>query len=248
MEPTVKVLYSESTIPDLKTGSAMSLGVANSLFEIRDVECAECNRIESVTYEIKYMADDGVRTCCCVQSLGNGEGSVINHIRNLTIENMNAFKAFNVRNDVMFKNPFDILRSSCENMLSCVLPELEAYCLAYKAVDIISSYEVDNCHLKLHGDVESIMLLIKNSPKDFIQMFEETILKNPQNTSLIVAIENLIYKTERYVEFLSSRHDNSEGLTQILQEATRKATMINSKSILYGVEPPYIPTYEAYEH
>ena len=249
MEPIVKILYSESNIPGLTSGTILSLGAANGLFERRDADCIDNHEVESVTYEIEYSVEDDIRTCCFVQTLGNGAGSVINHIRNVTIESLESFKAVNFRHgDSMAKNPFDILRSSCENMLSFVLPELERYCLAYKAYDIISSYEVDNCHPRLSGDVDSIVQFIQSSPGEFIRLFEDVILKNPQNISLIVAIENLIEKTERYCALLNGVRDNSENLAQIIKDATRKATMINAKSILYGVEPPYIPTRDSYEY
>lgn len=239
MEPFVKILYSECDAPEFRDGGIVSLGNANSLFEQRDFLCAENQTIENVVYEISYEVDSEMRTYCCSQNLGDGDGSVINHLRRETIDALEALDVFPVGDAVSAKSPGDILKTACKNMLHVVLPELEAYCLAYRANEIISASFVDNCHPRLLEATDEIIALVKSEPAVFIQMLEDVIATNPDNTGLIFAVENLIDKTEKFMHFVCQKDGEKGELVHILKEATQRASVINKKSIFYDMEPPF---------
>lgn len=249
MEPSVKVLYSESNHIKLQPGSVMSLGAANSLFEQRDFECSEQKTAENLVYEISYYVNNELRTYCCSQNLGDGEGSVINHLRKSTIEQLEILDASCppvVSSAGVSKTPFSILRVSCNNMLQLVLPQLEAYCLAYKTVDIIESYDVKNAHSSLQNGLSATLSLIQREPDVFLTMLDDVISKNPENVSLISAVETVIDKTERYVSLLEKKDGSSKDLVEILKQATRRATLINENSVLNYAPPPVdkVPYFE----
>lgn len=239
MEPFIKILYSECDDPTFRAGNIMSLGDANSLFEQKDYMCAENKVVENIVYEISYTVNDEIRTYCCSQNLGGGEGSVINYLRKETIGALEALYSFSVPGSTTSsKNPFGVIRRACKNMLDFVLPELEAYCLAYRANEIISSFFVDNCNPRLQEGTDKLIGLVKSEPLEFIKMLEEVIVTNPDNTGMIFSVEGLIDKTERYMHFVSHKDEENDKLVDILKEASERATAINSKSIFYGIEPP----------
>lgn len=251
MEPFVKILYSESNDAQLQTGSILSLGYANITFEQRDYSCAVGKHIENLVYEVNYMADGEVRKYFCSQNLGDGHGSVINHLRKETLDALECLKLINRSKATnQSKNPFGILWTSCENMLHIVLPELEAYCLAYRIFELVASYHLDNCHSRLQEDLESIISLIKEDTSGFIEMLDEIIIKNPDDTSLIFAVETLIDKTERYKSFVEQKDGEKDNLVDILKDATQRSATINSKSIFYDLEPPpqQVEAEGLYEH
>lgn len=239
MEPSVKILYSESDNLNIQPGAVMSLGIANSLFEQQDIECEENQVIENVVYEISCFTEDDTRTYCCSQNLGDGDGSVINHLRKNAIEVLETlkgsrFKGSNINN----KNPISILQTSYENMLRYILPELEVYCIAYKAHDVIESYNVDNCDKLLLSDVPFLMSAIKTSSDAFIESLERVVEKNPDNTSLISSIEVIIIKTEQYLRLVNNQENYKDSIIDVLKEATKRATVINSNSSLYYYDAP----------
>ncbi len=239
MEPVVKIQYSESKNPEIQCGQVLALGDANSLFDTLDTYCEEQNIIENILYEITYTVNDCNRTYLCSQNLGDGDGSVINHLRKNAIEALEMLEDSGVgtKKDVG-KDTFSILQGSYKNMLQYVLPELEAYCVAYKVFDVISSYGVDNCNPALWGDVSSLTLIVKNTPEQLISMLDEVIEKNPDDTGLISSVEVAINKAEQYVAFVSNKENDKESVIDLLREATKRATAINSNSVFYGMEAP----------
>lgn len=239
MEPFVKILYSESNDSQLQTGSILSLGCANITFEQRDYSCAACNHIENLVYEVNYVVDGELRKYFCSQNLGDGQGAVINHLRKETLDALECLKLINRSTATnQSKNPFGILWTSCENMLHIVLPELEAYCLAYRIFELVSSYRLDNCHPRLQGDLESIISLVKEDASGFMGMLNEIIINNPDDTSLIFAVETLIDKTAIYKSFIEQKDNEKDNLVDILKDATQRSATINSKSIFYDLVPP----------
>lgn len=241
MEPFIKILYSECDEPKFCSGSILSLGDANSLFEQKDFICSENKIVINIVYEISYAVNSDVRTYCCSQNLGNGEGSVINYLRKETIDALEELNSFGFQESTLVskkRNPFGVLKKACENMLNVVLPELEAYCLAYRANEIICSCFIEKSDSEQIMSIDEYISLIKKEPFAFIQTLENIILTNPDNTSLIFAIEGLIDKTERYMQFVTQKESENGNLVDILKEASQRATIINSKSIFYDVEPP----------
>lgn len=238
MEPIVKILYSESDNSQVQSGCVLALGDANSLFEELDVLCEEYNTIENIVYEISCTVNDKERNYVCSQNLGDGDGSAINHLRKNAIEVLELLETSNIKKSKSEgKDTFSILQNSYKNMIQYILPELEAYCIAYKAFDVVSSFGVDNCCADLRGNLDSLMLLVKGSPQGFIAMLEEIIEKNPDNLSLISSVEVVIDKTEQYIRFVSNKEGNKASVIDLLREATKRATVINSNSVLYGMEP-----------
>lgn len=241
MEPFVKILYSECSDFKIQAGDTIPLGLANSMFEHQDVVCEEKHVVENVVYEIVYFVDNDTRTCMCSQNLGDGDGSVINHLRKNAIEVLGILKNPDVKDKrVNNKNPFFILQNSYENMLQHTLPELEIYCIAYKTHDLIESYGVDNCDLVLMSDTSSIIDFVKSSPGEFLDMLDKVIEKNPDNLGLIFSVEAVISKTEQWVQYVEHKDGDKDKIADILKEASKRATLINSKSVFYGVEPPEI--------
>lgn len=247
MEPSVKIWYSESDHPKLQPGSLMSLGAANSFFEYRDVICEDANTIENVLYEVSYMVNGEVRTHVTSQNLGDGEGSVINHLRISTIDALKAFGNISPNSQsAPSKNPFSIMRTSCHNMLQVILPQLEAYCLAYKVFDLVDSFGLSELDTFVQGGISSIMCLIQNEPDKFVGLLDDICKNNPDDTSLVSAVETLLYKMERYVELTSHPEGQSEDFVEVLQRATQKAIIINEHSIL-NQEPPPVKGEACYE-
>lgn len=233
MEPSVKIIYSESSLSLLSVGVALPLGEANRLFEVRDIECQDGKTIENIMYEISYTIDGSPHSYCCSQNLGEGDGSVINHIR---LQALDALQTLNASCQPVFlngsKNPFLTLQKSYDNMLNRTLPELEAYCIAYKVVDTINSYNINNCNAALLSGINNITSFIKTDTNGFIGMLDEIIAKNIGNTALISSIEVLIINSQRYAQLV-----NKSSLEELLKEATQKATLINPNSVLNCLEP-----------
>ncbi len=233
MEPSVKIVYSESSLDTIKEGEVIPLGVANRLFEQRDVECEDAGLIENVMYEISYVFDGAPHEYHCSQNLGDGDGSVINHIRIGALEALKMLQlSSSMRSSSVVKSPFSILEKSYDDMLNRVLPELEAYCIAYKTHEILTSYGVDNCNFILLSDVPELSDFVKEQPNNFVLLLEDVIARNPENTSLVSYIETTIIKAQQF-----SRLCQKTSLEETLKEATQKATVINENSIL-NVEVP----------
>ena len=116
------------------------------------------------------------------------------------------------------------------------MTRIRLYCVAYRIFDVVSSYEVDNCCEELMGDLESLLLLVKGSPRELVSMLEEIVEKNPDNTSLISSVEVVISKTEQYISFIDNKEGDKGSVIDLLREATKKATAINANSVFYKME------------
>lgn len=127
-EPVVKILYSESNHPSLHQG-VLPFKEANTLFEHRNCWCKERDIVEHVIYELSYLMNGEMCTKLCSQLLGDDEGAVITHLRIDALTSLKTLETINGPeqvNDV--RNPFSIVRTSCENLLNVVLPQLEQLC------------------------------------------------------------------------------------------------------------------------
>lgn len=130
-KPMVKILYSESDHPVLQRGQILSFEKANRLFEHRDSYCKEVPTTEHVVYEVSYLMNGEVCTCLEYQHLGDGEGSVINHLRINALNTLKTLEMVNVPGQAGdARSPFSIMCTSCESFLSVVLPQLEQLCCA----------------------------------------------------------------------------------------------------------------------
>ena len=239
IEPFIKILYSESPHPKLQMGVEMPLGEANSFFEYRDIVCEENKTVENVIYEVSYLVNGEVCNCLARQYLGDGEGSVINHLRINALNTLKTLEMVSGPGQVYdVRSPFSTMRTSCENLLSVVLPQLEAYCVAYKTADVISSFSIVCCNEIFHEGVPSIMRVVQNDPQAFIGMLNEIIAKHLDDISLVSAVETLIYKTERYHDLIAHKEGDYNDLVGVLEKATQKAIVLNENSILNQEPPP----------
>ncbi len=239
MEPSVKILYSESDHLNLQAGTVMSLGEANSFFEYRDVICEDEGVIENVVYEVSYLVNNETYTYCSSQNLGDGEGSVINHLRVNALDILKTLDAERPSERTGSpRNPFSILRNSCENMLNVVLPQLEAYCLAYKTVDVLESFSIKADDGVLQKNIPSIMKFIQDDPPAFVCALNGIISLYRDDISLVSAVETLVYKAERYMELMRYKEGKYKDLVGVLEKATQKAIVINETSILNQEPPP----------
>jgi hypothetical protein len=137
------------------------------------------------------------------------------------------------------KSPLSLLQKSYYNMLNYILPELEAYCIAYKVVDVLQAYGVRNCNPELASDISSVTDLIKYSTNKFISLLYDVIEMNPNDTSLIFSIENIIDTTKQYSNFIEKKSDDKESVLKVLKDASIKANIINSRLLPYE-EPEFL--------
>ena len=123
-------------------------------------------------------------------------------------------------------------------MLDVVLPQLEAYCLAYKVFDVVDSFRLTDCDTIMRGGIPSVMNLIQDEPGRFVGLLKDICVKYPDDVSLVSAVESLLYKTEQYVELTAHKEGKYEDLVEVLQKATQKAIVINENSVLNQEPPP----------
>ena len=127
-EPLVTVVYSESEY--LRDGETYSLSKADKIFEIIDRKTHEKygkeGRYDKTKFEIKYVRDGRIHTYAGRQDMGDLDGSLVEHIHNAAMEDMNENARYEeITNDLVPYLKLHISLSIMEQIANDIYAEVK---------------------------------------------------------------------------------------------------------------------------